>query len=234
MVCPFAKSPGAGIADCPRLRESPLCADVPGAVWERLGRVWTPRQAPAGSVLFEEGAPADAVYFVCSGRVKLVRAEHGRAQLLRIFQSPDIVGARSVLAGTPRLASAVVMEPVRACRLAAADFLRLVREAPRLALALSRRFACTLGTTEVALSDIALCTLRQRAARFLLSRSEANGARDGLFRLPFSRHELAEHLGASPEALSRCLSELHREGVLELEGHFVQLLDEALLRRIAA
>jgi CRP-like cAMP-binding protein len=48
--------------------------------------------------------------------------------------------------------------------------------------------------------------------------------------IPFSREEMAEYMGATPEAVIRALSEFREEGVILLQGRQLEILiPEALL-----
>jgi CRP/FNR family transcriptional regulator len=74
----------------------------------------------------------------------------------------------------------------------------------------------------------------QRVAMFLLDLSERYG-RLGYsrseFQLRMTRAELGSYLGLKLETVSRTLSHLQREGIIQAQGKFISLLDFPLLRR---
>ncbi|WP_414473720.1 helix-turn-helix domain-containing protein [Microvirga sp. M2] len=75
----------------------------------------------------------------------------------------------------------------------------------------------------------------EKIATFLLVLSERL-AEDGHVDLPMSRIDIADHLGLTIETVSRSLTQLERQGVIELPAHrrSIVLRDKAALRRLEA
>jgi len=75
----------------------------------------------------------------------------------------------------------------------------------------------------------------ERIATFLLVLSERLTA-DGHVDLPMSRIDIADHLGLTIETVSRSLTQLEREGIIELPAHrrSIVLRDKAALERLEA
>ncbi|MFO0548878.1 MAG: cyclic nucleotide-binding domain-containing protein [Polyangiaceae bacterium] len=68
------------------------------------------RAADVGEVLFERGAPADAVYFIVEGELEMQAADEEDPL---VFGPNSIVGILDCNAGRPRLRSAVVSKPAK-------------------------------------------------------------------------------------------------------------------------
>lgn len=75
----------------------------------------------------------------------------------------------------------------------------------------------------------------EKIATFLLVLSERL-AEDGHVDLPMSRIDIADHLGLTIETVSRSLTQLERQGVIELPAHrrSIVLRDKAALQRLEA
>ena len=77
-----------------------------------------PRRLAAGEVLFERGAPADAMYLVRSGRLEtLLRGEDGSEVRLRTLQAGGCIGEMGLLRGGARSATVRAVEPTEVLRL---------------------------------------------------------------------------------------------------------------------
>lgn len=88
----------------------------------------------AGAVLFRQGDPGDAVYFVDSGRVTVTLAlADGRTIRLRSYGAGTIVGEMAVYTGARRSAGVAADRPTVVLRLALATLRRLEQDDPALA-----------------------------------------------------------------------------------------------------
>jgi CRP/FNR family nitrogen fixation transcriptional regulator len=75
----------------------------------------------------------------------------------------------------------------------------------------------------------------EKIATFLLDLSERTAPADAVD-LPMSRIDIADHLGLTIETVSRSLTQLERQGVIELPAHrrSIRLRDKAALKRLDA
>ena len=193
---------------------------------------WRPNKYSRGNILFYQGNEPFALFFMCSGRVKLVRAEDGgRHQIVRLVRAPNFLGERSLVAGEPYAATAEVMDDSRICVIDSARFFRAWADRPELARMMARQLAAKLGEAEAHATDLSMRTIRERLAKLFCE--EAASARKGVFDLTETRQEIAELLGTSPEVVSRTIAELEDKRLVEVDGRRVRLLDEKRLRRVA-
>ncbi len=101
----------------------PLLSLPPAARAELAARSRPVRYA-RGDAVMRSGEPSDAALAVLSGRVRVTGRD---GTVLATMGAPALVGELSVLAGVPRSAQVVAVDPVRALRIEAAD-LRAVAE----------------------------------------------------------------------------------------------------------
>ncbi len=191
------------------------------------------RDVPRGALIFREKDPADTLYIVASGRVKIFRASpDGREVVLHIFGPGEPFGEVPLFQGGVFPANAEALEPARLFLLPREGLVRVLALDPGLALnmlaALSRRLRAFTDKVEA----LALLETPQRLAAYLLHESEI---RDGAnsFRLDVSKQLLASVLGTARETLSRCLSRLAEEGAVSLDGRNVSLENREFLEMLA-
>ncbi|HUT37501.1 MAG TPA: cyclic nucleotide-binding domain-containing protein, partial [Planctomycetota bacterium] len=92
----------------------------------------------AGEVLFAQGDPADAVYLVTDGRLRVVQAgADGCETTLTRLRPGDIVGELGILTAGTRTASVLAEDPARLLRLERQDLDELLASAPAVAARLA-------------------------------------------------------------------------------------------------
>jgi CRP/FNR family nitrogen fixation transcriptional regulator len=162
--------------------------------------------------IFGEGESADFIYKVVSGAVRCFRVlADGRRQISDFYLPGDVLG---VEAGAERSATAeaitdTVLLVARRSSLMA-DGLDQGQRLWRLAifeLQRSREHALTLGRRAAG----------ERVASFLMDLAERTGA-DETLELPMSRQDMADYLGLTIETVSRTLTQLQAQRLIELSS----------------
>ncbi|HTH15506.1 MAG TPA: SulP family inorganic anion transporter [Magnetospirillum sp.] len=114
----------------------------------------------AGQVVFAQGDPPDAVYFLASGKVDVTIDLAGTDRKLRVqtLAHGSVFGEMAVLAPKPRSATVAALEPSVCHRLAAEDFEALKHSHPDLAFRLLENialiFAERLRATNLLLAEL--------------------------------------------------------------------------------
>src|SRR5688572_4666214 len=95
------------------------------------------------SMIVREGGAGDAAYVVLSGLVAVRRKdpESGMEFLLAELGPGQMFGEMALLTKKPRTASVVALEPTSCATLSRADFERVMRQHPAVALAVASAFA---------------------------------------------------------------------------------------------
>jgi diguanylate cyclase (GGDEF)-like protein len=152
---------------------------------------------PVGHEIVREGSPAESLFVILSGRVRV--SEIGRdapSDLIIAELGPgQVFGELGVLRGQPRVADVIAIERTHCLVLPSANFLQAVRTLPGLALALLKVLAARLSDADRRLAHYApdpLTGLMRRRAFVDQYRRLAAGARRrgaGLFLITFDvRH----------------------------------------------
>jgi CRP/FNR family transcriptional regulator, anaerobic regulatory protein len=195
------------------------------------------RRVRLGSVLFHEGAPAQAIYFVAVGTFKSLHiAEDGYEQVLGFAGRGEVLGYDAVCHGL-HPTTAVALEDSTVHALALPDVFALCQRVPALDrvlhLALSRQLM-----HQVEIADLmAAVSAEVRLARFLVQLSEhmaEQGQSPRRLLLRMSRRDIASHIGVAHETVSRSFGVLMQLGCLAVCNREVEILDPERLRACAS
>jgi len=215
------------------LRRIPLFAALPAALLEDVARLCGVRRVRGGELLFSEGDPAEFLPLLLSGRVKLIRSgPDGREQVLHLVRAPASFAEAAVFGPGVFPATGVVIEAGELGVVPRPALLDLLRRRPDVALALLASMSVWLRRLADLVEGLALHTVEERVAAYLLSaflRSGAPLARGAQIRLPEPKRLIAALCGTGPEVLSRTFRRLAEDGVVKVTGPVATLLDPAAL-----
>lgn len=194
------------------LRRIMVCADVSDAELADLHTWIDDLHIEPGATLFSADCPANGVYCIRAGMVKLVRfANTGAQRIVRVVKRGDIVGMEAVFSSCFGH-TAIAVGEVMACRFPTGKFRLMVEANAGLQRRLLEKSHQALREAETWLSELAGSTeqARERMARLLLRMREGDSNRIQRFSL----EDIGAMLGITVETASRLLSELSRQGVL--------------------
>jgi CRP-like cAMP-binding protein len=190
-----------------------------------------------GQAIFYAGVPAQALYVVRSGRVRVFRTwEDGEELTIRLLGPGEILGYRPLFANESYRAGAEAVVESSVCIIPAAAVRELVTTVPGLATMFLEMMANELRISEDLMMDLLHLPVRQRVARLLLGSSghQKHSREPGkLASKDLKRKEMAAMIGTTPETFSRVLHAFAAAGILILSRDSIRIRDEALLRRIA-
>jgi CRP/FNR family transcriptional regulator, polysaccharide utilization system transcription regulator len=204
---------------------------------DRLEQDKTTHVFRRGQPVFFAGAPAQNLFVIRSGRVKVFRTwRGGEEQVIRLLGPGELLGYRPFLVNEPYVASAEAVEDSTICVIPATTVRELLRDAPGLALELMAKLARELRLSEDLMMDLLYRPIRQRAARLLLRLLEDNrdGAEPTVIQSQyFRRQDMARMIGTTPETFSRTLRGFAQRGLVTLTRDRIRIRDQALLRKAA-
>ena len=213
------------------LASTPLFRGLSREMREKLVRISVKKSFAKGKEIFSQGEEARGFYLVLSGRVKVYKLSfQGRRQILNIVGPGEPVGEVAVFQGVSYPAYAQALEDSLLLYFPRRAFVELIKENPSLALGmlavLSRRLRRLTGLVE----ELSLKEVPSRLAAYIL-RLSRKGEREAVLKV--TKGQLAEMLGTSPETLSRALARLSSQGLVEVKGSRVRILDIQTLEELA-
>jgi CRP/FNR family transcriptional regulator, dissimilatory nitrate respiration regulator len=191
-----------------------------------------------GTVLFEAGMPAETLYVVVVGRIRLSFGggrDTGGSRLLGVLGSGDTIGLAALLRGELYAVTAVVVDDALLVALPVACVQRLMDEQPAIAARLVGDMGAKLARFVRDVGGFAQRSARARVARLLddLHRSVGAGADAAEISFGEPKRLIASRLAMTPETLSRELHALAESGLIESRRTRFRVLDAAGLTRAA-
>lgn len=217
-----------------RVRGISVCRSIEPAALEELERIITRIELPAGRVLFDEGDPAEWLFTLVDGVVKLFKMlPDGRRQITGFLLAGDFLG----LAFFNSYAySAEAVTDSCLCRFPRDRFLELLERHPALEKELLGRASSELAAAQEQMLLLGRKSAKERVASFLLMlarRQQATGRTT--VALAMSRHDIADYLGLTIETVSRGIQAAAAEGLIRLiDRHHYVVVDDRRLRFAAA
>lgn len=218
-----------------RLADWALPAGQADEVLERLES--TARPIRRGADIIVQGRRYDCIFVLADGFALCHRImPDGRRQALNISIPGDTIGYPACFFDTALYSISALSKAV-VCSISFPAIAAVFRDHPRLALTLfwsSARETAVLGEH---LADVGWRNAYERLAHFLLelaTRLAAAGMSDGTtFDLPLTQAKLADVLGLSIPHVNRMLRRLREDGLIELTGPRVRVLDRDALVALA-
>lgn len=192
-----------------------------------VARLARPLRLGRGEVIHQPGDNLSQLIVVHQGRVKISRLEaSGQEQLVRVMEPGDFIGEAAFLTGKESDHWSSALTGVQLCTFHHRDLAALVAAHPKIAMRMMRTLAARLETAERRAADLTLVPAPARLARYIVAIAQSAPE----FQLPYAKKDVASLLGMTPETFSRQLANLESQGVLEVKGRTITLLNaEALL-----
>jgi CRP/FNR family transcriptional regulator len=181
------------------------------------------REYTSGAVVFLEEEPAQGLYYLHHGWLKIVKyAADGREQILQFLSPGEIFNYLGVFAATTNPATAIALEAAGVWLLPRPDVRQVLIASPDALLLVVESMAQRISTLVQMIADLSLHTVEARLARRLLENAEG----DVIYRRRWSTQaEMAAHLGTVPDVLNRALRSLADAGLIQVERQQITILD---------
>jgi len=185
--------------------------------------------------LYRAGEPFHALYAIRIGSLKTsMRAEDGREQVAGYHMPGEIIGLDGI--GTDRHGTeAMALEDSEVCVLPFVSVEDLARSVPALQHNLHKVISNEVARDQGVMLLLGSMRAEERIAVFLLNlvdRYRCRGNSAGEYVLRMTREEIGSYLGLKAETVSRLFSRLQEEGLIQVRGRTVKLLNEGALRQI--
>jgi CRP/FNR family transcriptional regulator len=187
------------------------------------------KQFKSGELLFTEGEPCHGLHIIAHGKVRIFKTSaNGREQVLAVNQPGESVAELPMFDGGPYPASAAAVEDTQIAFISQRDFHSYCLEHPQVALKMLAIVGARLRRLVGIIEELSFTTIRQRLVSMLLRLAQTEGARTARgieFQLPATHQELANQLGTVRELISRNLTRLQAEGLLDVDARQIVVKD---------
>ncbi|MBY8977731.1 helix-turn-helix domain-containing protein [Rhodobacteraceae bacterium NNCM2] len=217
---PILRSPHQKCGDCP-IRHRAVCSYCDASELAKLDSIKFYRDFETGQEIVGEGEVTEFLGSIVTGVVALQKSlEDGRRQIVGLLFASDFIG-RALRPIAPY--DAIAVTPVRMCLFNRRQFEKVLLENTSLERRLlemtldeldgAREWMLLLGRKS-ALEKVAsmLMILARRSAGL-----EKTPLMDGIsFTIPMTREAMAEYLGLTIETVSRQMTALRKQGIIDL------------------
>jgi CRP/FNR family transcriptional regulator len=188
-----------------------------------------------GGTVYRPGTPFRRLYAIHSGSLKTVLlAEGGHEQVAGYYMPGDVIGLDGIGKDVYEC-EAIALEESEVCAMPFDGIEQVARDCAAFQRKFHRYLAGEIGRQAALMLLLGSTRADQRLAVFLLDLSQrykARGYSPCEFILRMTRHDIATHLGLKIETISRLLTRFQAEGLIQVEGRVVKLIDLGALREI--
>lgn len=192
--------------------------------------------SPAETICFA-GDPAENLFVVADGRVKLLRHSlSGKHVLLDMLTPGEFFGSLSTLGDEVYTDTAEAQTHTCVLAIDASDFRQVLKTYPQVALRVVDIMAERLRTAHERVRQLSALSTEGRIATILLALSKKFGISGDvglLIQTPLTRDDLAAMSGTTTETASRVMSQFQKDGLVRTGRKWVSILDQQALKRIA-
>ncbi len=219
------------------LKKSLLFSGLDEEYLAEVAAISVKRTFSKGETLFSEGETATGFYLLASGSIKLCKISPDGKEKVLHFVHPSETFAEAAFFGDGKYpAEARALEGGAALFFPREAFMGLLERNPRFSLNLIISLSLLLRRFARQIEELSFAEVPARLAAYLMeSAAKKSTAFQGktYLDLDIKKGELASRLGTASETLSRTFKKMKEEGVLNVEGNRVIILDMARLQRLA-
>ena len=216
------------------IRQCPLLQPLNPEDFDEIIRKSYAKQLPENTVLFDQGAPLTAIYLLMSGGIKLQRlAPNGDAKVIEIIRPGQTFAEAALFSGGSCYpVTSITISPSMVVAIHAETYLKLLENSNGLCLNLLAKLSQKLHWMVNEVDRLTLHNATFRLVDYLLRHIPENSNDRTGVNLVAPKHVIASRLSIKPETLSRTLKSLSKQGLINLDGSEIELVDIGKLRQL--
>jgi len=229
LITAVPRNESGGCAACGARTQS-ICAALSSGDLPAMSAIRSDVRFAPGQSVFFEGDPADSLFSVKLGVVKLFKLlADGRTQITGFLFPGDFVGLALLNKYTYSVEAVTAVE---LCKFPRVEFEALLLRFPELEHRLLVNASNEIAAAQDQMLLLGRKTAQERLATFLLMmrKRAASPTQANTVILPMSRQDIGDFLGLTIETVSRTVTRLRKSGAIELpDPNRVIIRDEAML-----
>jgi CheY-like chemotaxis protein len=183
-------------------------------------------------IIYTEGDNSNFVFLISEGIVKTFKIdEQGKELVTGLYKEDDFFGFTSFSNNLPYQESAAAIENVKVLRMLKSEFKSILQKNPEVSFELIDHLTDNVSEIKDQLLQMAYSSVRKKTANTLLQFSEKmkNVHNENP---KISRTDLAGIAGIATETFIRTLSDFKRDGLIEIEGRSIKILNIEKLKKV--
>jgi CRP-like cAMP-binding protein len=197
----------------------------PKSFLAKIGEGRTISKYRKNEIVFSQGDPADAVFYIQKGKVKVtVVSDQGKEAVVTILGADEFCG-EGCLAGQPRRISTVTaMTECMVMRLAKPSIMRVLRDEPAFSeIFISHLLARTIRVEEDLVDQLFNSSEKRLARLLLILANFGKEAKPELMIAKISQETLAEMIGTTRSRVSFFMNKFRRLGFVDYNGRGLEV-----------
>jgi len=176
---------------------------------------------PRDAVVYQQASPADAVFYIRKGRIKIVVAsQQGKEAVVAILGAGEFFGEGCLIGQPLRLATARAMVESEIMRVGKVEMIRVLHDEPAFGEVFMAHLLTRNSRIEEDLADQLFNSSEKRLARTLLLL--ANFGKEGSpqpVTTKISQETLAEIVGTTRPRVNAFMNKFRKLGFIDYNGH---------------
>lgn len=185
-----------------------------------------------GEVIFEQGNNSNYIYLINKGIVKCHKIdESGKELTTALYKEDDLFGYASLLQNIPYQESATAIENCEIVAVPKEELKEVLNKNHRVNFDLINLLSDSITEIKDQLLQMAYGSVRKKTAATILQFAVKMNKKNNES-IKISRSDLASVAGIATESLIRTLSSFNKEGLIEIEGRNIKIIDLESLKEV--
>ncbi len=182
--------------------------------------------------IYEEGQSSNYIYLIIKGVVKCHKFdEQGKELTTALHKDDDLFGYTSFTQNTPYQETATAMKDTEVVGLSKSELIEVLDKNHKVTLELIQLLTDNISGIKDQLLQMAYSSVHRKTATTILKFAEKLN-RKPEDPIKISRNDLASVAGIATETLIRTLSRFKKEGIIEIEGRNIKIVDYKQLQEM--
>jgi len=214
------------------LKSSPCFIGLDDYFLDRVSKLMTVRKVARHEIIWLENQPAESIYFIASGLIKLFKTSvNGKEQILKLVRPGDCFGHIGILTGGSNPESAQALLPSVLYRMTRTDFEAVMQKSERISFNTINTLAAEINHYISLVEDLSLRRVNGRLAKILLEHDGEEVCRASRV---LTRSNLAAMTGTVREVVGKAVKYLELKGAIRASNSSIVIEDSNVLRKIAS
>ncbi|TPN87489.1 response regulator [Aquimarina algicola] len=185
-----------------------------------------------GELIYKEGDHSNKIYLILKGIVKSHKMdENGKELITALYKEDDFLGFTSFVDNTPYQESATAVEETELAGVSKSDLKNILEKSKNISLELMELLSDNLSEIKEQLLQMAYSSVRKKTAQTILQFAQVLNKKPEES-IKISRNDLASVAGIATESLIRTLSSFKKDGLIEIEGRNIKIVDLSRLQLV--
>lgn len=204
-------------------RRVPIFSTLTPEEIERVVNLIVRKKFLKGETIVREGSKPESLIIINNGKAKAFKnTSEGKEQILYVFSTGDFFGEKHLLTDHRASYNVEALEETTVCMIPKSGFQTLLSEKPGIGLKIMQELVARIERLENAVENMGTKSVENRISSVLLEFAEKYGrphSKGTLVELPLSREGIASYIGVARETVSRKMTLLQDEGIIEMVGN---------------